>query len=655
MELFTYLMAKNDHNTSVKKDLFSYLLGKNQSGTYQEYTGTSLSINNTKKGKMKVDLYGNTSQVTYTGKNLISTESQSATGLNIVVQDNGTLLVNGTLSAAAYDTTANYDTTLPVGTYTLSIYDNAGNKYAGDFYVSSTYYYKNPNSDLTFTTTEVGTHLRLILYLPAKTYTNVVISIQLESGSTKTSYEQYCGGTASPNPSYPQIIHSVSGDNTINVVGKNMYIGSSDFSGTWEASNKWETDSNTYNGCVVKKRAGSWDGLCKTINVVSGKTYTFSLYAKADESRSCAFYLSNFVSPTSQDVTLTTEWTRYSVTFTANANTTVRPRLENKTASTTNYTYVACYQLEEANEMSDYEKTQSYQLTLDSIELNKIGTYQDYFLKNSGKNLFDKDSQDILKNVRIGADGGNNADSGYFISEFIEVTPNTKYTKNTTADAYHRFAFYTDKSTNSFISKSEDNTITTPSNAKYLRICGLITEKGSIQLEKGTTATSYEPYGNGEWYLKKEIGKVVLDGSFADAGQTNVFYTANITDYATSNNVPLSNYYNGVSNVVGSSGMNTQPNNTIAFINISGGTTPRFYVKDTRYNSSSDFNNWLANNNLVVNYALATPTYTQITDDTLISQLEAVHNAKSYKDQTNINQVNDDLPFELKVKVKVSS
>ena len=62
MELFTYLMAKNDHNTSVKKDLFSYLLGKNQSGTYTDYSGTSLSINNTKKGKMKVNLLGNTSQ-----------------------------------------------------------------------------------------------------------------------------------------------------------------------------------------------------------------------------------------------------------------------------------------------------------------------------------------------------------------------------------------------------------------------------------------------------------------------------------------------------------------------------------------------------------------------------------------------------------------
>ena len=62
MELFTYLMAKNDHNTSVNKDLFSYLLGKNQSGTYTDYSGTSLSINNTKKGKMKVNLLGNTSQ-----------------------------------------------------------------------------------------------------------------------------------------------------------------------------------------------------------------------------------------------------------------------------------------------------------------------------------------------------------------------------------------------------------------------------------------------------------------------------------------------------------------------------------------------------------------------------------------------------------------
>ena len=60
MDLFTYLMNKNDNN--VPGDLFSSLLGNGQSGTYQTFTGTSISANNTKKGKMKINLLGNTSQ-----------------------------------------------------------------------------------------------------------------------------------------------------------------------------------------------------------------------------------------------------------------------------------------------------------------------------------------------------------------------------------------------------------------------------------------------------------------------------------------------------------------------------------------------------------------------------------------------------------------
>ena len=62
MDLFTYLMNKNGNN--VPGDLFSSLLGKGQSGTYQTFTGTSISANNTKKGKMKLNLLGNTSQNT---------------------------------------------------------------------------------------------------------------------------------------------------------------------------------------------------------------------------------------------------------------------------------------------------------------------------------------------------------------------------------------------------------------------------------------------------------------------------------------------------------------------------------------------------------------------------------------------------------------
>lgn len=52
-----------------------------------------------------------------------------------------------------------------------------------------------------------------------------------------------------------------------------------------------------------------------------------------------------------------------------------------------------------------------------------------------------------------------------------------------------------------------------------------------------------------------------------------------------------------------------------------------------------------------VYYGLNTPTYTEITDNTLISQLEAVK--RSYGGQTNISQVNNDLPFTIKAKALI--
>lgn len=51
-----------------------------------------------------------------------------------------------------------------------------------------------------------------------------------------------------------------------------------------------------------------------------------------------------------------------------------------------------------------------------------------------------------------------------------------------------------------------------------------------------------------------------------------------------------------------------------------------------------------------VYYVLATPTDTQITDSTLLSQLEAIKEAESYSGQTNISQTNDDKPFILTAK-----
>ena len=189
-----------------------------------------------------------------------------------------------------------------------------------------------------------------------------------------------------PTPSSPQDIHCISGSNTIKVEGKNIYLGSQDFSGTWNNNSAWTTDSETYNGLVVKKRTGSWNGISKDINVESGKTYVFSVYIKCDTARQVALYTSGGTSgiTTSTNVNATTTWTRYSLTINATASGTIRPRVENTTTSDTNNTYICGYQLEQNSSMTDYTPyvSQEAEVDLDTIEYCKIGTYADRIFKN---------------------------------------------------------------------------------------------------------------------------------------------------------------------------------------------------------------------------------------------------------------------------------
>ena len=68
---------------------------------------------------------------------------------------------------------------------------------------------------------------------------------------------------------------------------------------------------------------------------------------------------------------------------------------------------------------------------------------------------------------------------------------------------------------------------------------------------------------------------------------------------------------------------------------------------DETYTTLEQFKTWLSTHNTTVYYVLATPTYTKITDPTLISQLEDISMAISYQTQTNISQINNDLPFNI--------
>lgn len=192
------------------------------------------------------------------------------------------------------------------------------------------------------------------------------------------------------------------------------------------------------------------------------------------------------------------------------------------------------------------------------------------------------------------------------------------------------------------------------------------------QLEKGSPATTYEPYKrntypinlgsielckigdyqdylykeNGSWYLHKEIGKVVLDGSenWSKSSKTTVnrYNTSGgvIATILNANSVDIiSNYFTCITpaqsdaNSIGLSKLNA--NNLMV----------NFDLSDTNFDTLAKFKTWLGNNNTIVYYVLATPTNTEITDNTLISQLDNLKNANSYDTQTNISQENNDKPF----------
>jgi hypothetical protein len=195
-----------------------------------------------------------------------------------------------------------------------------------------------------------------------------------------------------------------------------------------------------------------------------------------------------------------------------------------------------------------------------------------------------------------------------------------------------------------------------------------ILESMQIMIEKGSTATTYEPYvsqeaevnlgdielckigdyqdsivkDNCKWYLNKQIGKVVLDGSESwnrELPENNIInYYIKINEAINNNNIPIYNnmaLYNRT--------ISGKDNNHKCYISSSNNLN----FRADEIATTSDLKTLLASTNMFVYYALATPTYEEITDSTLISQLEAIK--YSYNNQTNISQENNDKPFILDV------
>lgn len=130
----------------------------------------------------------------------------------------------------------------------------------------------------------------------------------------------------------------------------------------------------------------------------------------------------------------------------------------------------------------------------------------------------------------------------------------------------------------------------------------------------------------GDWYVHKDIAKTIFTGSASESwqyvGGDHPRFTLDVNEIALgggagSTPVIMSNYFIGadVSTMYG--GLN----NSIASHN----SVHQIWIRDNSITSDTDFKTWLSTHNTTVYYALATPTDTQITDSTLIGELEAIH------------------------------
>lgn len=581
---------------------------------------------------------GNSEQKRYEGKNLLilNNETKLYNGITGIITNDNILNCNGTATGVYANITNWYNKTLTAGTYTFSI--DKTQSYRIVLYTKNangtqmaTSIITVGNKSATFTLNEdIISYYVGISGLTSGTSYSGTVKMQIEEGPTATEYEPYTGGQSSPNPDYPQEITNVTGDVEVVVQNKNLFDKNNVIDGYRLGSDGINFPNPGYSVTdFIKVKPSTNFYRNKDITIMEA----VCLYDKDK----------NFISRLRDgNAFTTTENTYY-----------IKTDVENIYLDTT--------QLELGSTATPYtpHQEQVLPLTLGNIELCKIGDYQDYFDKSDGRNLFDKDNITRGSSYTYGTTGSvptyNSSNMRATISptNSIKVLPSTTYTLSFPLNGFKyalgqmdsdyislrdsgwktdtTYTFTTEATTNyiGFNFSKVDNSVISDSDWEKLK-------NGAIQLEKGSSSTNPQPYGVGEWYLHKEIGKVVLDGSenwIENPVYAGIFMINKQDIIQKYDDVyVISNYLLGKSNDVFYANISTIDNSTTNFGN------SRLFIALRNYkNNLSGFKTWLSTHNTEVYYVLATPTYTEITDTTLISQLEAISKAISYEEQTNIS------------------
>lgn len=446
-------------------DFFSGAATSSDSGTELQFNGAIMVDD--------VQLNGDTTQQTYSGKNLLRAVTSASTttgGVTFTVNADGTITANGTAATGinfypAGD--ANYYS-IPAGTYTLS--DGLTNPTSTTYFTyidgGTTYWWNTSDGRVTQNAPEGATIRPRIVIREGQTLNNVVFKLQLESGSTATSFEPYVGGIASPNPDYPQDIQVVTGEQTVNVYGKNLYNSPNRSQTRYDMTTAIANNRVTISGTATRNNFGgtyfnldgtdnananyyNYDNTTSGITLAAG-TYTLSLNNVTGSYTTpslvqmfvCAVYSGSYPIPTLATITLTNDQT--SATFTIAEETTVKIQFRVQVSSDTSVAvpvfnnYSFDLQLEAGNSATSYQAyitPQTYTINLGSTELVNIDGRTDRIYRN-GENWYI--SKRCAKFVFDGSENwGNTGINSYGLGVNIVTIPTTIVAGNNLAKSDH--------------------------------------------------------------------------------------------------------------------------------------------------------------------------------------------------------------------------
>lgn len=332
-----------------------------------------------------------------------------------------------------------------------------------------------------------------------------------------------------PTPSSPQDIHTISGNNSVVVEGKNIFNGFRDL------------DSQTYIDGVLTI-AGWKVPKSNYYRAIPNQSYTFSFVSTQNNTR---WYLQE-LDENYTELYSTSKYGSVNQTFTLHSETKYFSILFNLgNPSSINYPVaISSIQLEKGSTTTDYEphQEQTKPINLNGKNLCNSTGFKNGYLDTSG--VFHSENQ------------------SYILNQYISVKGGTTYTYSSNQSLTNMSVFSYD-STKTFIKREtikysvSSATITIDSNAKYVVLGGnynnsttisqIILDGLDLMFELGDTATEYVKYVE-----PIELGTIEdSKNEFVRSdGETNLFDKTTITSItqgSISNDIITSNNFSSAS------------------------------------------------------------------------------------------------------------